>query len=681
MKRRRYSKQDLKTKFNNLTFFKKNLLVMAATLVLVCFTMVGYAALNETLNITGDLVLRANKDMRITDLSIVSATNNGYEKYNSKYSVDTITVITELSEVNSSVTYEATITNKGTVDMEITDINKSLSGNTSNLDCTISGLYVDDIIPAGATQTFTITLKRNAVTPTIQATEAGLVLELSWEEASIKYLAYKIEGNSIQNGTPSPSNPVEIQSVGDKSVNLFDPTLNFVPTTINGITVEYLEDEDVYVLNGTATSTNRVAYRFINIPIVKGSYFSLSTEYVSGTVTRPNGNEYAVAYFGAADAVNTSNNWATVNLRENDETKLNQQCNYDYITQFWFYVSAGVTFDNYKVKIQLQEGSKATEYEPYGKYKIELEYGNNNLLDIAKLTDMTTNGTLVNNEDGTFDLVYSSNGRFTENMDLYIPANTTFTISYEMLGYTGTHGYGFNVQYTLADGTKQYSNFNVNTDTKKITHTFASDVVKIGLYQQSSNSVGTYTRFKNLQIELGNTATRYMPYVEPITASIYLDEPLRKAGSTADYIDFRTGILRRNIGAQTFDGTESWSAYSQTNSYMISASGTANNDNILSNYFLPLNNTPGYLSTNARFTNRYNNFYFKNDNTTTLEAWKTWLVDIYSNNTPLIVNYQLASPIDTAIKLPEIIKQPYYTTVKVKTSIQPSNFTYQFVKK
>jgi len=37
-----------------------------------------------------------------------------------------------------------------------------------------------------------------------------------------KKLNYKIYGNSVQNGTPTPENPVEIQSVGDKGKNLAD---------------------------------------------------------------------------------------------------------------------------------------------------------------------------------------------------------------------------------------------------------------------------------------------------------------------------------------------------------------------------------------------------------------------------------------------------------------------------
>ena len=35
-----------------------------------------------------------------------------------------------------------------------------------------------------------------------------------------KLIDYKIYGNSIQNGTPTPEAPIEIESVGDKTKNL-----------------------------------------------------------------------------------------------------------------------------------------------------------------------------------------------------------------------------------------------------------------------------------------------------------------------------------------------------------------------------------------------------------------------------------------------------------------------------
>ena len=86
----------------------------------------------------------------------------------------------------------------------------------------------------------------------------------------------------------------------------------------NGITVTYLEEEDVIVLNGTAEKTANVAATYINIPITNGSYFSLSTKYISGKVSRPNESDYAVVFFGAQDNIDSSTNWKNIRLSEAD---------------------------------------------------------------------------------------------------------------------------------------------------------------------------------------------------------------------------------------------------------------------------------------------------------------------------------------------------------------------------
>lgn len=54
---------------------------------------------------------------------------------------------------------------------------------------------------------------------TLTASGYPCVLEGS---AGMPALDYKIYGNSVQDGTPSPENPIEVQSVGDKTKNLWN---------------------------------------------------------------------------------------------------------------------------------------------------------------------------------------------------------------------------------------------------------------------------------------------------------------------------------------------------------------------------------------------------------------------------------------------------------------------------
>lgn len=50
-----------------------------------------------------------------------------------------------------------------------------------------------------------------------------------------------------------------------------------------------------------------------------------------------------------------------------------------------------------------------------------------------------------------------------------------------------------------------------------------------------------------VMFEQNKTATDYEPYHEPITTNIYLDEPLRKVGDYADYVDLENGKVVRQI--------------------------------------------------------------------------------------------------------------------------------------
>lgn len=71
-----------------------------------------------------------------------------------------------------------------------------------------------------------------------------------------------------------------------------------------------------------------------------------------------------------------------------------------------------------------------------------------------------------------------------------------------------------------------------------------------------------YEKIENLQLEEGDTATEYEPYgykipikVNENITNIYLDEPLRKIGNYADYIDFVNKKVVRNVKVVDDTGT------------------------------------------------------------------------------------------------------------------------------
>lgn len=653
----------LLTKLQEMSFFKKNILFIAICFVLLVFSTIGYAALNQKLFISGDLALRAVKDIRISDLKLVETLSGGYEQYNSKYTADTITITSALAEDGSATTYQATITNYGTTDMEIASI--SSNSTTWFADCTIIGLAKGDEISAGTSKTFKITLKRKANIATTSYVAATLV-EFKFQEAKVRYLAYNIGGNSIQNGTPSPSSASEIESVGVQSTNLIpftytSKTINGVTVTVNndgsltyngtstasssyeifsgempliegqkyyfsdcsiqlngvsgnymsngytaksgdyisliwiwnasgttfnnvvkkpmlsnsaitsssyersgykipikvsgknlfnaplwetsvtgnGITVEYLESEDCFLLNGTATSTNSVAGKYINIPSVPGTSYVLSAKYVSGSIDRTNGSggKYAVAYFGNADTINTTNNWHSIHLQNQDVTGSVKVNNKNYITRFWFYVSQGVTFDNYKVKIQLEEGS---------------------------------------------------------------------------------------------------------------------------------------------------TATDYVPYVEPKTYNIYLDEPLRKVGNYADSIDYASGKIIRNVGIKNLSEIKSLSDWNDKTTHwygyfsLLDDAKAISGLKIMCDKFVckyPRNTSKAetYLSNDTASYPKV--IYYSVVKTECPEVSSQSKMLTWLKNTNANIHYVLATPIEETIDLPEITVSSLYTNYEILTNVEPSNFT------
>ena len=225
----------------------------------------------------------------------------------------------------------------------------------------------------------------------------------------------------------SPNNPIEVISLGERGSidvessgkNIFNPTQWETSSTDNGVTIQYLEDEDCFTLNGTATKSGGIFVRFINIP-AKSSYYSLSSKYVSGTITKTDGQS-AVGYFGKNDELNKRANWAAVALTENDSFTTAKTIDTKYITAFWFDISAGVEFDDYKVKIQLEEGKAATSYESYTesvKNTIDLT-GHDPLRKIGDIADYIDyeNGRIVRNIgkivfDGTEDWGIESTQNF-----------------------------------------------------------------------------------------------------------------------------------------------------------------------------------------------------------------------------------------------------------------------------
>ncbi len=133
----------------------KNLLtIMIIFLVILCNSIV-YSALNTEMFINGDAHIRVDKDIRITDVKVVDQVNGAYETYNSDYSKNTTSMQVSLPSSESFMIYEVTITNKGDIDYEVTNIIEESYSN-SNIKYELIDIENGSIIDKGTTHKFKI---------------------------------------------------------------------------------------------------------------------------------------------------------------------------------------------------------------------------------------------------------------------------------------------------------------------------------------------------------------------------------------------------------------------------------------------------------------------------------------------------------------------------------------------
>jgi len=164
------------------------------------------------------------------------------------------------------------------------------------------------------------------------------------------------------------------------------------------------------------------------------------------------------------------------------------------------------------------------------------------------------------------------------------------------------------------------------------------------------------------------------------TTNIYLDEPLRKIGNYADYIDFENQKAIRKIGKFILKGNEVWdymldNTHPEFYSYI---GGSYNLGSIICycTHFIGKTRNQLYAGQSGiacagnyvRVTQDVTDV-FNNDVTT----FKNWLSTQYNNSTPVEIEYIRATELEESITLPTIPSIKGTTIYSVGTKVQPSN--------
>lgn len=173
------------------------------------------------------------------------------------------------------------------------------------------------------------------------------------------------------------------------------------------------------------------------------------------------------------------------------------------------------------------------------------------------------------------------------------------------------------------------------------------DVKSIGTLVTSGQHSGQYEI--KILINNGSTLTPYY---------LYVDEPLRKIGTTADVLDYKNHKVIRNIKEYIFKGTEAvgLGSTSQSNKkrLYISTPGTARSGNnavtVLCSHYPA--NTPNRSYTCVLCCSGYDSIgrsCIYDDDYQTTAAFNAFTLGLYNNNTPIKFYGILDTPIEETI--------------------------------
>ena len=217
--------------------------------------------------------------------------------------------------------------------------------------------------------------------PKVSGIGSNLILTPTYE-APMKL--NEIQGDTLQENTPTPDTPVEIQSVtGLQNIDIKGKNLLNIPDgtySHNGITA--VVDNGEITLNGTASGTSFIGIN-VGLNLVSGTYtLSLNnsaTKSDTGTYVRFDSDPNSVLTY---ENTNASNN---ITLSENKT-----------YSQLVIRTTSGVSFENFIIKPQLEQGSTATDFKEYKGNTYEVNLGNIEL-----------------NKIGTYqDRIYKDNGKW-----------------------------------------------------------------------------------------------------------------------------------------------------------------------------------------------------------------------------------------------------------------------------
>ena len=504
------------------------------------------------------------------------------------------------------------------------------------------------------------------------------------------WLDLDISGNSLQDGTPTPDAPVDVVSVGDLSVNLVKDVRESFKTF-----AEYteLEEDGRQCIRIKSHGSTRAIFDFT---FKENTQYTISFDFkckydrdgVSLSYDTPIFIFYTDGNIDYLNLMPIDNTWRkkVYTTKANKTISHIQQRSFDY--RVYDYIDIN-TF-------QIQEGATATPYEPFGKYKIPVVSRGINLFDISKTDakEQTINGITFTPLDDERVHIKGKATDESSNIAFYYRTTQKGNMPIKRGIYrakpTRWVWNGLAVMFGCNNGSKGQ---NINSQSSSTSLDMDNGYIGSVYIGLSGNALTReWDDIIELQLMEGTENLPYEPYIEPVTTNIFLDEPLRKIGDYADYIDFKNNKVVRNI--RELDSAQilkynlmkySSTSYSVVNAYrfvpgILSVGNNARNLNIVCSNMLE---DGSYIANKALTSVGYSEggfMYLRFDgennygitDVTTLREW------LSQNN--LLAYCVRNTPAEEQIDLPQITTNKGTTVIDIDTTIQPNNVEIEYYK-
>ena len=427
----------------------------------------------------------------------------------------------------------------------------------------------------------------------------------------------KLFGKSVQNGTPSPNNPIAIENIGKvvTGKNLLDPEKVEAMNGPYGLTVEY-QGDNTFHISGSPTST--------------GERLSFSIAYTIGTEL--SGLGLICSVFHISGNMNVQEAYG---LRTTDETSIAIIADLD----------STVVYDEV-VKLAVSV-SPLSSYEPYK--VLDRTIG----VTDSKDGDSTQSQTLDisipvyrKNLCSTNNLVFETSEqiKFAEN----IPAGDyILSASIESTDTDSTANLAL-FYYTDGSTKEVYLTRNAGARVSKA-FTLTKEATRVRLYASEGHSLssGDTSTWSDIQIEAGSVMTAFEPYFEPYgLPGVPVDSGGNYTDSNgqqwiADEINFAKGKYIQRVGRTEIRDIFTPTEEGFWNQPMYSAPNARDNARGLTYYF-----AVGSFFGNANYDFLWTNLDHMTPYFQTIDDLNAFVQEKIDAGSPIEVFYLLDTPIE-----------------------------------